>query len=88
MTGGVGARTAYEDAPGTVLQENQQDRREPELGHDLGRVAGAPRRSVGPSTSRVSSKKLVYLDGRQAVLCRSRMNPFLGRNFEAMEPLE
>lgn len=28
--------------------------------------------------------KTVYLDGRQAVLYRSRMNPALGRNFEAM----
>ena len=36
----------------------------------------------------LSLKKLVYLDGRQAVLYRSRMNPFLGRNFEAMDPLE
>ena len=33
-------------------------------------------------------KKLVYLDGQQAVLYRSRMNPFLGRNFEALDPLE
>ena len=29
-----------------------------------------------------------YLDGQQAVLYRSRMNPPLGRNFEAMYPLE
>src|SRR5262249_32207678 len=29
-----------------------------------------------------------YLDGRQAVLYRSKMNPFLGRNFEALDPLE
>ncbi len=36
----------------------------------------------------LSLKKLVYLDGRKAVLYRSRMNPFLGRNFEAMDPLE
>jgi hypothetical protein len=36
----------------------------------------------------LSLKKLVYLDGRQAVLYRSRMNPTLGRNFEAMDPLE
>ncbi len=36
----------------------------------------------------LSLKKLVYLDGQQAVLYRSRMNPFLGRNFEAMDPLE
>jgi hypothetical protein len=36
----------------------------------------------------LSLKKLVYLDGRQAVLYRSRMNPSLGRNFEAMDPLE
>jgi hypothetical protein len=33
-------------------------------------------------------KKLVYLDGQQAVLYRSRMNPSLGRNFEALDPLE
>jgi hypothetical protein len=36
----------------------------------------------------LSLKKLVYLDGQQAVLYRSRMNPALGRNFEAMDPLE
>jgi putative transposase len=36
----------------------------------------------------LSLKKLVYLDGQQAVLYRSKMNPFLGRNFEALEPLE
>ena len=38
--------------------------------------------------SPVSLKKLVYLDGQKAVLYRSRMNPSLGRNFEAMDPLE
>jgi hypothetical protein len=31
---------------------------------------------------------LVYLDGERAVIYRSRMNPSLGRNFEAMDPLE
>jgi hypothetical protein len=36
----------------------------------------------------LSLKKLVYLDGEKAVVYRSRMNPFLGRNFEAMAPLE
>jgi len=36
----------------------------------------------------LSPKKLVYLDGQKAVLYRSRMNPFLGRDFEAMDPLE
>lgn len=36
----------------------------------------------------LSLKKLVYLDGQQAVLYRSKMNSFLGRNFGAMEPLE
>jgi hypothetical protein len=36
----------------------------------------------------LSPKKLVYLDRQQAVLYRSRMNPFLGRNFEAINPLE
>jgi hypothetical protein len=36
----------------------------------------------------LSLKRLVYLDGRQAVLYRSRMNPSLGRNFEAMDPLD
>jgi len=35
-----------------------------------------------------SLKKLVYLDGQKAVLYRSKMNPFLGRNFEAMDPRE
>jgi hypothetical protein len=34
----------------------------------------------------LSLKKLVYLDGERAVIYRSRMNPSLGRNFEAMEP--
>ena len=38
--------------------------------------------------SALSLKKLVYLDGQKAVLYRSRMNPSLGRNFEAMDPLE
>jgi hypothetical protein len=33
-------------------------------------------------------KKLVYLDGERAVIYRSRMNPSLGRNLEAMDPLE
>jgi len=36
----------------------------------------------------LSLQKLVYLDGHRAVLYRSRMNPSLGRNFEAMDPLE
>jgi hypothetical protein len=36
----------------------------------------------------LSLKKLVYLDGQQVVLYRSKMNPFLGRNFEALDPLE
>jgi len=36
----------------------------------------------------LSLKKLVYLDGPQAVLYRSRMNPALHRNFEALDPLE
>jgi hypothetical protein len=36
----------------------------------------------------LSLKKLVYLDGQKAVLYRSKMNPFLGRNFEAMDPRE
>jgi len=35
----------------------------------------------------LSLKKLVYLDGEKAVVYRSRMNPSLGRNFEAMDPL-
>jgi hypothetical protein len=30
----------------------------------------------------------VYLDGQQAVLYRSKMNPGLGRNFETLHPLE
>jgi len=33
-------------------------------------------------------RKLVYLDGHKAVLYRSRMNPSLRRNFEALDPLE
>jgi hypothetical protein len=36
----------------------------------------------------LSLEKLVYLDGKQAVLYRSRMNPGLGRNLEALDPLE
>jgi hypothetical protein len=36
----------------------------------------------------LSLKKLVYLDGEKAVVYRSRVNPFLGRNFEAMGLLE
>ena len=36
----------------------------------------------------LSLQKLVYLDGQKAVLYRSRMNPSLGRTFEAMDPLE
>ncbi len=36
----------------------------------------------------LSLKKLVYLDGQKAVVYRSKMNPSLGRNFEAMDPLE
>ena len=36
----------------------------------------------------LSLKKLVYLDGQKAVLYRSKMNPRLGRNFEALDPLE
>jgi hypothetical protein len=35
----------------------------------------------------LSLEKLVYLDGHRAVLYRSRMNPSLGRNFEALDPL-
>ena len=36
----------------------------------------------------LSLQKLVYLDGHKAVIYRSRRNPSLGRNFEAMDPLE
>jgi len=36
----------------------------------------------------LSLQKLVYLDGHKAVLYRSRRNPSLGRNFEAMDLLE
>lgn len=38
--------------------------------------------------SPLSLEKPVYLDGQRAVLYRSRMNPSLGRNFEAMDSLE
>jgi len=38
--------------------------------------------------SPLSLQKLAYLEGEQAVLYRSRMSPFRGRNFEAMDPLE
>jgi hypothetical protein len=36
----------------------------------------------------LSLEKLRYLDGQQAVVYRSRMNPAPGRDFEAMDPLE
>ena len=36
----------------------------------------------------LSLKKLVYLDGEQVVLYRSKLNPGLARNFEATDPLE
>jgi hypothetical protein len=37
----------------------------------------------------LSLKRLVYLDGRQAVIYRGlRPNPRLGRNFESMDPLD
>jgi hypothetical protein len=37
----------------------------------------------------LSLKRLVYLDGQQAVIYRGlRPNPSLGRNFESMDPLE
>jgi hypothetical protein len=35
-----------------------------------------------------ASEKLVYLDGHQDVVNRSRMSPSLGRNLEAMDPIE
>src|SRR5207245_10452896 len=46
--------------------------------------------------ARVNRARLIWrdrfaiprLDGQKAVLCRSRINPSLGRNFEAMDPLE
>ncbi len=37
----------------------------------------------------LSLKRLVYIDGQQAVIYRGlRLNPTLGQNFEAMDPLE
>lgn len=36
----------------------------------------------------LSLEKLAYHDGQQALLYPSRMNPSLGRSFEAMDPLE
>lgn len=39
-----------------------------------------------PGAKPLSLKKVVYLDGQKAVLDRSKMNPFLGRNFEALDP--
>jgi len=41
-----------------------------------------------PRRAPLSLQKLVYLDGQQAVLYRSRLNRSLGRNFEAMHPLQ
>lgn len=44
---------------------------------------------AGPSAwARAPAEGIVYLDGWQAVLYRSRINPTLGRNFEAMDSLE
>ena len=43
---------------------------------------------IRASPRTLSLKKLVHLDGQQAVLYRSRMNSFVDRNFEAMDPLE
>ncbi len=42
-------------------------------------------RALAPSPL---GQRPAYLDGQQAVFYRSRMNPFLGRNFEAMDPRE
>jgi len=44
--------------------------------------------SNAASSNPLSLRKLVYLDSQQAVLYRSRMNPSLGRNFGALDPLE
>jgi hypothetical protein len=41
-----------------------------------------------PPGNLLSLKKLVYLDGHKAALYRSRMNRSLGRNLEALDPLE
>jgi hypothetical protein len=50
---------------------------------------GQTRRTWPPTWCEpISLKKLVYLDGQQAVLYRSKLNPFLGRNSEALDPLE
>jgi hypothetical protein len=46
-------------------------------------------RRIGAARSFCASEPdLVYLDGQQAVLYRSKLSPFPGRNFEAMDPLE
>jgi len=49
------------------------------------RGPGSWSRSPPPETS---GNGIRYLDGRQAVLYHSRMNPSLGRKFEALDPLE
>jgi hypothetical protein len=36
----------------------------------------------------LSFKKLIYLDAQQADIYRSKLNPFLERDFEAMHPVE
>jgi hypothetical protein len=53
--------------------------------------ARVPARGRDPSPQfRVQcvAQQVVYLDGERAVIYRSRMNPSLGRNFEATDPLE
>jgi hypothetical protein len=40
------------------------------------------------SALRVVLRSRFHLDGQKAVVYRSKMNPGLGRNFEAMDPLE
>jgi hypothetical protein len=45
------------------------------------------RRDVLTELARAGAEATVeFIDGQQAVLYRSRMNPSLGRNFEALDP--
>lgn len=60
------------------------------MGHPIAPENKAALEDIGAYLVRapLSLEKLVYLDEKQAVLYRSKMNPGLGRNFEALDPLE
>jgi hypothetical protein len=80
---GLGGGGGHEAVPRT--SSGAPDRATRNLGEDKKAIEDVACYVV---RSALSLKKLVYLDGQKAVLYRSRMNPSLGRNFEAMDPLE